>query len=723
MERLVKKTNHFIINSITEFKKFIQKVKFISGHNIFDHDLKYLQTTSLNQLASQKGIIDTLYLSPLLFPKKPYHNLVKDDKLQTDEVNNPLNDSKKAKELFFDECSAFHKLDEEFKEILYHLLKNQKEFKDFFLYLNFQKKNKDAVPLIARYFQNKICKNVKLQKIIDDHPLTLAYALALIHCNDRYSILPVWVIKNFPNIGRIFHLLKGNPCLNNCSYCDEKLNVKNGLKYYFNFDSFKIYEGKNLQEQAAQAAIDGRSLLAIFPTGGGKSITFQVPALMEGENLRGLTVVISPLQSLMKDQVDNLEERQITNAVTINGLLDPIERQKACERVQNGHASLLYIAPESLRSKTIGNLLLGRNIVRFVIDEAHCFSTWGQDFRVDYLYIADFIKSIQEEKNLEDGIPVSCFTATAKQKVIEDIQKYFKERLNLELRLYHSKASRTNLNYKVFSMEDDNKKYHFIRDLIREKENCPTIIYVSRTSKASELAEKLKSDDFNAEVYHGKMKADDKIRNQNAFIQGDINVIVATSAFGMGVDKKDVVLVIHYEISNSLENYIQEAGRGGRDENIIADCFVLFNEDDLDKHFILLNQTKLYAKEINQIWRTIKDLAKAPRFAVSQSALEIAKERGWSENQSDIETRVKTAINALEEVGYLKRGQNIPRIYANSIQTKTQIEAANKIIRSHRFTEKEKSKARRIMSKLFSQKNIKKHKMKKQNQELTILPI
>src|SRR5205814_2372324 len=164
-----------------------------------------------------------------------------------------------------------------------------------------------------------------------------------------------------------------------------------------------------------------------------KSITFQVPALMSGETAKGLTVVISALQSLMKDQVDNLEARQITDAVTINGLLDPIERAKSFERVEDGSASILYISPESLRSRTIEKLLLGRKIVRFVVDEAHCFSSWGQDFRVDYLYIGDFIKSIQQKKNLEDGVPVSCFTATAKQKVIEDIRDYFKQKLSLDL--------------------------------------------------------------------------------------------------------------------------------------------------------------------------------------------------------------------------------------------------------------------------------------------------
>jgi ATP-dependent DNA helicase RecQ len=196
------------------------------------------------------------------------------------------------------------------------------------------------------------------------------------------------------------HILRNKPCLTGCGYCDLALDVKRGLKEYFGFDSFRSYAGVPLQEMAAKAAVDNKSLLAVFPTGGGKSVTFQVPALMAGKNSKGLTVVISPLQSLMKDQVDNLERANITSAVTINGLLDPIERSKSFERVEDGSAFLLYISPESLRSNSIERLLLGRKIERFVIDEAHCLSSWGQDFRVDYLYIADFINKIQATSNL-----------------------------------------------------------------------------------------------------------------------------------------------------------------------------------------------------------------------------------------------------------------------------------------------------------------------------------
>ncbi|MCK5022312.1 MAG: ATP-dependent DNA helicase RecQ, partial [Candidatus Pacebacteria bacterium] len=359
--------------------------------------------------------------------------------------------------------------------------------------------------------------------------------------------------------------------------------------------------------------------------------------------------------------------------------------------------------PESLRSKTIERLLLGRNIVRFVIDEAHCFSAWGQDFRVDYLYIGDFIKQLEEKKNLLDPIPVSCFTATAKQKVIEDISQYFEQKLSLKLEVFKAASTRTNLRYKVYDSKDEEEKYNNARRLIESKD-CPTIIYVSRTRKAYNLAERLSKDGFDAKPYHGKMDVKEKTENQNAFISGDVQIMVATSAFGMGVDKKDIGMVIHYEISDSLENYVQESGRAGRDENISADCFVLFNEEDLSKHFILLNQTKLSVKEIQQIWRAIKYITKF-RSTVSNSALEIARKAGWDDNVVEIETRVTTAIAALEHAEYLKRGQNFPRIFANSILSKNAQQAIEKINISSRFDEKQKVKAIRIIKKLFSTKS------------------
>ncbi len=692
----------FHSKSMSVLLAFINQNEFICGHNIINHDLKFIaKATDIN--VSKIKAIDTLFLSPLLFPKKPYHALLKDDKLQTEELNNPLNDAIKARALFRDEVEAFHKLDNDLKQIYYTLLKDKMEFSAFFDVVEYFPGNRNIENLITNKFFDKICQNFQLRKTIKEYPVELAYSLALINTDSRYSITPPWVIKNYPDIERIMYLLRNNPCMRGCRYCNSFLNADMALKNYFGYSSYRSFGGKELQKEAVEAAIKNKSLIAVFPTGGGKSLAFQVPALMSGEYVKGLTVVISPLQSLMKDQVDNLEKANITEAVTINGLLDPIERGKSFERVENGTTSLLYISPESLRSRSIERLLLGRNVVRFIIDEAHCFSAWGQDFRVDYLYIGDFIKSLQEKKKLKNPIPVSCFTATAKQNVIQDIKDYFKDKLDLELEIFSSNASRTNLHYKVIPKATEVDKYESLRNLIDGK-NCPTIIYVSRTKRAYQIAEKLSKDGYSAKPYHGKMDKQEKSENQDAFIRGDVDIMVATSAFGMGVDKKDVGMVIHYELSDSLENYVQEAGRAGRDEKISADCYVLFNEEDLSKHFILLNQTKLNIKEIQQIWVAIKEITKF-RSSVSNSALEIARKAGWDDNVVEIETRVTTAISALEESGYLKRGQNTPRIFANSILTKNAQEAIDKINVSEKFNTKQRQDAVRIIKKLFSSKS------------------
>lgn len=682
--------------SLGEFENFIKNTFFLCGHNIIKFDLRYIFPTI--EAAGVRSVIDTLYLSPLLFPQKPYHKLLKDDKIQSDDLNNPLNDAQKAMELFMDEVSAFETLSTSMKKIYCTLLEMVPEFRGFFRYVNFHEKTGYLATFVQAEFQDKICANTDINGLAQQYPVELAYCLATISTEDKESIIPYWVQKTYPKVYDVYRILRGIPCKAGCTYCRNAFNIQAQLKKKFGYDGFRKYNGDPLQEKAVAAAVHGKSLLAIFPTGGGKSITFQLPALIEAETTHGLTVVISPLQSLMKDQVDNLSQRGITDAVTVNGLLNTVERAEALERVENGIASILYISPESLRSKTIERLLMGRNIARFVIDEAHCFSSWGQDFRVDYLYIGDFISKIQEKKHVT--IPVSCFTATAKQKVISDIREYFKQKLNIELELFTTNAARTNLRYKVVHLDNESEKYSTLRNLIEQK-SCPTIVYVSRTKKAEEIAQKLCNDGFNARAFHGKMENDEKIANQEAFICGDVQIIVATSAFGMGVDKKDVKLVVHYDISDSLENYVQEAGRAGRDENIQAECYVLFNENDLDKHFILLNQTKLSISEIQQTWKGIKDLTKN-RNRICCSALEIARQAGWDESGTDIETKVRTAISALETAGYLKRGQNCPRVYADSIQVKTASEAIACINRSNKFNEKQKEYAVRIIRKLIS---------------------
>lgn len=690
---------------IPEFADFVSDCDCLCGHNIIEHDIKYLKPF----LRKEYILIDTLYLSPLLFPQKPYHKLLKDDKILTEELNNPLNDSLKAQSLYDDEVMAFKALDKDFQQLYYDLLNEDIHFSGFFKSIEYVPSRKpfffrkSTADIFRELFKGKICEHSNVESFVRDHKVECAYAAALISTDDRNSITPAWILHNYPSVENVIRGLRAVNCGDaRCRYCSQKLNAEYSLKKWFGYDRFRTFGGEPLQEDAAKAAIKGESLLAIFPTGGGKSLTFQLPALMAGETVRGLTVVISPLQSLMKDQVENLEKKGISEAVYINGLLSPIERRNALERVESGEASLLYIAPEQLRSKTIEKVLMSRTLVRIVIDEAHCFSAWGQDFRIEYMFIGEFIKHLQECKGLDTPIPVSCFTATAKPKVISDICDYFRDRLGITLKRFTTDAARTNLRYTVLFRTSDEDKYQTLRNLL-DGTKCPAIVYVTRTKAAEKIAERLGKDGFDAKAFHGQMEVNTKVKAQDDFMSGKVRIIVATSAFGMGVDKSDVGLVVHYEISDSLENYIQEAGRAGRDVNSQAECYVLYNDDDLNKHFILLNQTKLTLSEINQVWSAVKKLT-AKHDCIHISALEIARKAGWEEIR-DVETKVKSAIAALETAGYLRRGMNSPRIFATSIVPRNMDEASERIERCPDFTEDDKLDARRIIKSLISERS------------------
>ena len=692
-------------HSKADFDAFVSECNMVCGHNIIHHDLKY------TGLRNHPTVIDTLFLSPLLFPKRPYHRLVKDDKLQVDELNNPANDAMKARDLLHDEVAAWNELSANRQEIYYLLLHDTNEFGGFFKYAKYKSSlhqsfwerilrgQPDWGELMLKEFKGKVCSHADFNTLVELYPIELAYCLAVVGADDIFSMTPAWVIRNYPQVVNVMNLLCNTSC-GDCGYCHQRLDAHSGLKEFFGYDEFRTFDGVPMQQQAVESAIRGESLLTIFPTGGGKSLTFQLPALMAGRNTHGLTVVISPLQSLMKDQVDNLAARGISEAVTINGLLDPIERATAIQQVAEGTANILYIAPEMLRSKTIERLLINRNIVRFVIDEAHCFSAWGHDFRVDYLYIGDFIRRLQEKKRMGLPIAVSCFTATAKQKVISDICDYFRTKLGLELKVFAANAERKNLRYSVLHADTDDEKYNLLRSLILGH-NCPSIVYVSRTRKTSELAQHLIRDGIQALPFNGKMEAAEKVKNQNAFMSGEAQVIVATSAFGMGVDKKDVGLVVHYNISDSLENYVQEAGRAGRDPQMQAECFVLFADSDLDKHFILLNQTKLSISEIQQVWKAIKELT-SKREEVSCSPLDIARQAGWGDEVDDLETRVKAAIAALEEAGFIHRGSNSPHVFATGISVRNMDEARKRLTVSPLFDEQSREEAARIIKSLIS---------------------
>lgn len=685
-------------------EQWITEANYICGHNIIKHDIPQLKKKLGEEIFIGKKFIDTLLWSPILFVKRPNHKLTKGYRIvNASEVNNPLSDCKLTVDYLIHELNRFGELSAAEQSVFYSLLGHIPSFNAFFKLAGFDE-SKQVKTSIRELIRDEICSTVDLGFYIKHHPVGLAYIFTLLKLGDEDAVLPPWVKYEYPESEKILNQIRFESCSNvNCKYCSQKLNPRKALFEYFNYHDFRKFEEDreiSLQEEAVMAGLHKKSFVAVFPTGGGKSLTFQLPALMRGSATKHLTVVISPLISLMKDQVDNLKERfGITRAVAINGLLSPLERQEAFEMVSDGRADLLYLSPESLRSPSIYRLILTRSIGRIVIDEAHCFSSWGQDFRVDYLFIADFIKKIEKEKNTSQ-IPVSCFTATAKLQVIKDIKFYFADRLGLELDEFITNKGRTNLSYEVVNIEEPERKMSYLLDTLKDCE-IPAIIYTSRTKQVEEVCALLKTAGFKATFFHGKLTKDAKKANMEAFMNEKNEIIVATSAFGMGVDKDNIKTVIHYDISDSLENYVQEAGRAGRNENINATCYILFSEEDLNKHFSLLQQTKLNHKEIKDIWRAIKGQAKY-RDKISQSALEIAKKSGWDAEMLDLETKVKTAISALEDQGFLVRSLNSPRVFADSLLVKSYASGQEILQKSSKISHQDKRDCETVLKRIIT---------------------
>src|SRR3989338_8179211 len=303
-----------------------------------------------------------------------------------------------------------------------------------------------------------------------------------------------------------------------------------------------------------------------MPTGGGKSVCFQIPALIR-ENL---TVVVSPLIALMKDQIDNLVKKEIYTAFFVNSSISENTKERILGLVENKKVRLLYLAPESLKSERILDVLKKLDIGLFVIDEAHCISTWGHNFRPDYLRLPEIIEELNHPQIL-------ALTATATKEVEEDIQKQLKTKCEV----FKASFDRPNLYIDVIPLGKNVKKELFLVSLLKQLKGS-TIIFVTYRTSSEKISEILNSNGIKSVNYHAGLDREVREKIQNQFISGESGVIVATIAFGMGIDKADIRNIIHYNIPQSIENYYQEIGRAGRDGNP-SNCVVLFTKTDEDK--------------------------------------------------------------------------------------------------------------------------------------------
>jgi ATP-dependent DNA helicase RecQ len=324
----------------------------------------------------------------------------------------------------------------------------------------------------------------------------------------------------------------------------ELTRMRRTLRETFGLD--KLRPG---QAEVIRSVLEGKNTLAIMPTGAGKSLCYQLPSL----HLPGTTVVVSPLISLMKDQVDKLEQAGL-EAAQLNSALTTEEHEENLEQIKTDKSDFVFITPERFTSQEFLGELRNRDINFVVIDEAHCISEWGHDFRPAYLSLGAAIKTLGSP-------PVLALTATATPEVTADIEK----QMDLgKLQVVKTGIYRPNIHFEVKRVTNEREKHEQLIRILNDHEGIG-IIYTATVKAVDELTDWLKAFDYKIEKYHGRMKASDRKQNQDAFMNDELKAIVATNAFGMGIDKPDIRFVVHYQMPGSLEAYYQEAGRSGRD--------------------------------------------------------------------------------------------------------------------------------------------------------------
>ncbi|MBP6709414.1 MAG: RecQ family ATP-dependent DNA helicase, partial [Candidatus Accumulibacter sp.] len=398
-----------------------------------------------------------------------------------------------------------------------------------------------------------------------------------------------------------------------------------------------------------------------------------------------------------------LEAKNIKSCAALNGLLSMPERADVLDRVRLGDIGILIVSPEQLRNRTLRKVLAQREIGAWVLDEAHCLSKWGQDFRPDYRYVGRFIR----EKAGNQAIPpVLCLTATAKPDVVVDILTHFKDKVGIELRCFNGGASRTNLDFCVVQTSPA-EKYAHIHQLLEA--DLPSeaaggaIVYCATRKQTEEVSGFLQQKDWPVAHFHAGLPPETKKSVQKTFIDGGLRVIVATNAFGMGIDKPDVRLVIHADIPGSLENYLQEAGRAGRDRQA-ARCVLLYTEDDVERQFGMSARSRLTRKEIQSILHSLRHLDRKKRkggnkesgknsdlIATPGEILAEDEDGAFARDSATDDTRVRTAVSWLEEASLLSREENRVQIFPSSLRIASLDEARQKLEKKNIAPEYRKS--------------------------------
>ncbi|MGR9036977.1 MAG: RecQ family ATP-dependent DNA helicase [Gammaproteobacteria bacterium] len=687
-------------NVFRALNEFADKSEFLLGHNLLRHDLPVCRALMPDAGFLDKPAVDTLFLSPLAFPENPYHRLVKDYKLVRDSLNDPVADARLAVKLFREQWRELTEQQEAFGllDFYHYAFSGSPEFKGLQRALEAMGAKpigaSKAFDLFRRLCAGKVCATAFNQVVLSYLPdpvarPALAYCLAWLRVSGGNSVLPPWVRLQFPEVAGVLRQLRDIYCASpGCAYCSETHDPARQLQRFFGFDAFRrepvAADGGSLQQQIVQAAMADKPLFAVLPTGAGKSLCYQLPALVRYLRRGVLTIVISPLQALMKDQVDNLRTKTgAPNGAALNGLLTAPERGEVLSGIQMGDIAVLYISPEQLRNRSFQNAIACREIGCWVFDEAHCLSKWGHDFRPDYLYAGRFIREFADRQH-SPLPPVQCFTATAKQDVKDEIIDYFRANLGQELSIFEGGVERRNLRFTV-EMLNHAEKNARLDALLRQHyagTGGSVIIYCAKQRRTEEVAGFLQQQGWQAEAFHAGKNAAEKKHIQENFISGATRIIVATNAFGMGIDKEDVRLVVHADIPGSLENYMQEAGRAGRDQGD-AECILLYDNQDIDTQFNLLGLSEISQRDIAQLLRGLRRCKRDRDGNIVLTSGELLMQDdvdvSFSNEDYNAPTKVYTAVAWLERAGFIRRNENRTQVFQGRPLVKDMEEAKRKL--------------------------------------------
>ena len=688
--------------ALRELDSFVEGANCLVGHNIYEHDLPLLAKHAPDLNLLRLPAVDTLYLSPLARPANPYHHLVKQYKepaLTRSQPNDPLLDAELTLELLADILGELAEKESDLLAAWHALLAFglprlalDRVFRQI-RGVEAAPQISEATPIIERLLADRGCPNSAkaIAREAAEHPLPLTYLSAWLPVSGGNSIIPPYVEHRF-RPSTLADKLRATHCGDQaCEWCSIQHNPTVALKRWFGHDEFRAFpanaDGKSLQQDITERHLGRKHVLGILPTGSGKSLCYQLPALMRYEATGGLTVVISPLVALMADQVAAMERNGIDCATTINGLISWAARAKALDDIRLGDTGVVLVAPEQLRNRSFRNALAGRRVVAWVLDEAHCLSKWGHDFRPDYRYVARYIN----EHHAEYPAPVLCLTATAKQDVVAEIQSYFEKSLNARLEVVDGGAERTNLEFVVSPTSDAQRIEHIhqaIEDALERVQSGGAIVYCATKRSAEETSEALVDRGVRARYFHSGVLPEHKREIQSDFHAGAIDAVVATNAFGMGIDKPDVRTVVHAEIPGSLENYLQEAGRAGRDGNP-ARCLLLFADEDPEKQFSLTARARLERRDIQAVLRAVRRLDTQRRrhsedreeavVATSGEILIEDKDGEFERDSATDDDRVRTAIAWLEDAKLMTRDENRTSVFPSSLRVKNVDQARRRI--------------------------------------------